>query len=77
MEHNSLITIQGKQIDLRSAITKYCNLGKTNFGSKSRQKKFFGSLDTCASLYNPLCKMQPSECSGKIVEVGQIISGVC
>ena len=76
VEHKSLITIQGKQIDSRSAITKYCNLGKTNFGSKSRQKKFFGSLNTTACLYSPLCKVQPNECSGEIVEVGQTISGV-
>ena len=77
VDHKSLVTIRGKQIDSRSAITKYCNLGRTNFGAKSRRKKFFGTnFDTSIGLYRPACKVQANECNSEIVEIGQTISGV-
>ena len=77
VDHKSLVTIRGKQIDSRSAITKYCNLGRTNFGAKSRRKKFFGTnFETSIGLYRPACKVQANECNSEIVEIGQTISGV-
>ena len=77
VDHKSLVTIRGKQIDSRSAITKYCNLGRTNFGAKSRRKKFFGTVfETGIGLYRPACKVQANECNSEIVEIGQTISGV-
>ena len=72
-----MVTIRGKQIDSRSAITKYCNLGRTNFGAKSRRKKFFGTaFETSIGLYRLACKVQANECNSEIVEIGRTISGV-
>jgi len=74
VDHKSLVTIRGKQIDSRSAITKYCNLGRTNFGCKSRRRKFFGTaFETSIGLYRPACKVQANECNSEIVEIGQTI----
>ena len=42
VDSSTKVRIRGKEIDYRSAVTKYCNQGKTNFGAKSRKKIFFG-----------------------------------
>ena len=48
------VRIHGKELDFRSAVTKYCNRGKTNFGAKSRRKILFGlALVTSVRLYIP------------------------
>ena len=48
------VRIDGKELDYRSAVTKYCNQGKTNFGAKSRRKILFGlALVTSVRLYIP------------------------
>ena len=70
---------EGKEIDYRSAVTKYCNQGKTNFGAKSRRKRFFGlALDTSIGLYRPVCKglAEPKLCNAQEVQVGGTITGI-
>ena len=60
-------------------MTKYCNQGKTNFGAKSRRKRFFGlALDTSIGLYRPVCKglAEPELCNAQEVQVGGTITGI-
>ena len=60
-------------------MTKYCNQGKTNFGAKSRRKRFFGlALDTSIGLYRPVCKglAEPELRNAQEVQVGGTRTGI-
>ena len=79
VDSSTKVRIRGKEIDYRSAVTKYCNQGKTNFGAKSRRKRFFGlALDTSIGLYRPVCKgvAEPELCNAQEVQVGGTITGI-
>ena len=68
VDSSTKVRIRGKEIDYRSAVTKYCNQGKTNFSAKSRKKRFFGlALDTIVGLYRPICKglAEPELCNAQ------------
>ena len=79
VDSSTKVRIRGKEIDYRSAVTKYCNQGKTNFGAKSRRKRFFGlALDTSIGLYRQVCKglAEPKLCNAQEVQVGGTITGI-
>ena len=79
VDSSTKVRIRGKEIDYRSAVTKYCNQGKTNVGAKSRRKRFFGlALDTSIGLYRPVCKglAEPELCNAQEVQVGGTITGI-
>ena len=79
VDSSTKVRIRGKEIDYRSAVTKYCNQGKTNFGAKSRRKRFFGlALDTSVGLYHPVCKgvSEPEQCYAEEVQLGGTITGI-
>ena len=79
VDSSTKVRIRGKEIDYRSAVTKYCSHGKTNFGAKSRRKRFFGlALDTSVGLYRPVCKglAEPEQCNAQEVQVDGTITGL-
>ena len=79
VDSSTKVRIRGKEIDYGSAVIKYCNQGKTNFGAKSRRKRFFGlALDTSVGLYRPVCKglAEPELCNAQEVQVGGTITGI-
>ena len=68
VDSSTKVRIRGKEIDYRSAVTKYSSQGKTNFGAKNRRKRFFGlALDTSVGLYRPVCKglAEPELCNAQ------------
>ena len=40
---SNIITVKGKKMDGRSAISKFCNGGRITFGNKSRKSRFYGN----------------------------------
>lgn len=40
---SNIITVKGKKMDVRSAISKFCNGGRITFGNKSRKSRFYGN----------------------------------
>ncbi len=73
-DDDTMVTIKGKKLHYQTAVNKFCNQGRTNFGAKSRRKKFFGTaIDTCAEAHKPLCATSPEFCQDTIVKKGDTI----
>lgn len=67
------ITISGKQMHIRTAVTKFCNGGRTIFGARSRQSRFFsGYFDKKVGHYNTSCA-EHSGCT--VISVKDMVEG--
>ena len=70
-----LVTIKNKKMNKNTAITKFCNFGKTIFGNKSRRSKFFGTGCFEGSVpYQPGCKNSSKPCQRRTIRKGDSLS---
>ena len=72
---HDLVTIKNKKMNKNTAITKFCNFGKTIFGNKSRRSKFFGTGCVEGSVpYQPGCKYSSKPCQRRTIRKGDSLS---
>ena len=72
---HDLVTIKNKKMNKNTAITKFCNFGKTIFGNKSRRSKFFGTGCFEGSVpYQPGCKNSSKSCQRRTIRKGDSLS---
>ena len=73
IEGAEYINVCGRRHNIKSAVTKFCNGGRTIFGSRSRQSRFHtGFMDNKVGFYTTSC-VEVSSCT--VISVKDTVPG--